>query len=852
MELKVWVDGIPRVVSGATYDTTCQDVVVALAYAMDRTGTFTLTERWRNSNRPLTPEEYPLQALQKWGEYAPEVQFVLCQANTEDSASKEPNKDKSAKKMGGLLAFSHQLKEPLKSSTAGHVSVKRSLTFSGAHHNHLPQRSVASSSAPVSKLRKTQRGPVPNGDVQELSSRSACAPHPSSQPLPKQQRRGGGGTQQPSPQPRTAQHPPVPSPRHRATAQPPPHQVKENIPSGASASSQDSSNSGKNAVSSSSRDSFDGGKNTVSSHKPLPAARSHHPVTPVSASASSHAQSDSPPSSHFKSESRSRTSPRPPQSQSQSEKLRRELQSDSPTSSQQKSESRSRTSPRLLPPQSQSEKSRQELQSDTPLSSQQKSESRSRTSPRLPQPPSHSERSRLQSDTLLSSQQKSESRSSTQLPQPQAQSEKARQEFQSDATLFSQHKSEARTSPRPIHLQSQSEKSKQELKSFVPLQTQQTSSTPNISESPPPLPTSPPPVVRRMGPQQRPSSVSEEVEMDELCEVSPNHSRRASLEIEEYDLEHSFLDPHQECSHTERPSVSLEYRLDEGMGSGSRSGSRSEGQLDREHARLLQLVSTLEEQLKSQESQIGLINTEITALEEKEKEYEEKLHVTMEDLLLHENRQKDLELQLNDLEKVEWNNVLDGEKKCDNDLTLQIAATKASILDFEEKMTEARTKEEELLGELKEEEEKLNQEKERLKAEETKVREEEEKTKEEISKLWAVFTEETKKTTDVEASLSTIETELKTVEKILTEKERELREGEAKLKDKNFKDFVTHPAPKEESQSMNTGETVLKILEARLSPRPPAGAFNKTGPDSPRPSAFIATLTASSQSDVWV
>lgn len=39
MELKVWVDGVQRVVCGVTEATTCQEVVIALAQAI---GTFLL------------------------------------------------------------------------------------------------------------------------------------------------------------------------------------------------------------------------------------------------------------------------------------------------------------------------------------------------------------------------------------------------------------------------------------------------------------------------------------------------------------------------------------------------------------------------------------------------------------------------------------------------------------------------------------------------------------------------------------------------------------------------------------------------------------------------------------------
>ncbi|RUS69864.1 hypothetical protein EGW08_022370 [Elysia chlorotica] len=91
MELKVWVEGIQRVVCGANYSTSCQDVVLALAHAMGRTGRFTLVERWRDSERPLTPAECPLQALHKWGEYASEVRFFLIQADNSNNSSNSNN-----------------------------------------------------------------------------------------------------------------------------------------------------------------------------------------------------------------------------------------------------------------------------------------------------------------------------------------------------------------------------------------------------------------------------------------------------------------------------------------------------------------------------------------------------------------------------------------------------------------------------------------------------------------------------------------------------------------------------------------------------------------------------------------
>ncbi|CAL8079262.1 unnamed protein product [Orchesella dallaii] len=77
MELKVWVEGIQRVVCGVNEKTTCQDVVYALAHATGKTGRFTLIERWRNSERLLAPGEQPLKVLLKWGEHSNDVQFIL-------------------------------------------------------------------------------------------------------------------------------------------------------------------------------------------------------------------------------------------------------------------------------------------------------------------------------------------------------------------------------------------------------------------------------------------------------------------------------------------------------------------------------------------------------------------------------------------------------------------------------------------------------------------------------------------------------------------------------------------------------------------------------------------------------
>lgn len=95
MELKVWVDGVQRIVCGVTEVTTCQEVVIALAQAIGRTGRYTLIEKWRDTERHLAPHENPIISLNKWGQYASDVQLIL--RRTGPSLSERPTSDSGAR-----------------------------------------------------------------------------------------------------------------------------------------------------------------------------------------------------------------------------------------------------------------------------------------------------------------------------------------------------------------------------------------------------------------------------------------------------------------------------------------------------------------------------------------------------------------------------------------------------------------------------------------------------------------------------------------------------------------------------------------------------------------------------------
>nr|XP_057940159.1 ras association domain-containing protein 8 [Doryrhamphus excisus] len=77
MEVKVFVDGLPRLVCGVTDRTTCQDVVTVLAQALGQPGRYMLRESFKDFERCMKPDERPLETLKKYGEHNKEVQFTL-------------------------------------------------------------------------------------------------------------------------------------------------------------------------------------------------------------------------------------------------------------------------------------------------------------------------------------------------------------------------------------------------------------------------------------------------------------------------------------------------------------------------------------------------------------------------------------------------------------------------------------------------------------------------------------------------------------------------------------------------------------------------------------------------------
>ncbi|XP_076028945.1 ras association domain-containing protein 8 isoform X2 [Oratosquilla oratoria] len=195
MELKVWVEGIQRIVCGVTDKTTCQDVVYALAHATGKTGRFTLIERWRNNERLLAPHEHPLKVLMKWGEYSNDVQFILQRSALDPKATNGPAQPKP----GGPqrvepLGRPPAAQEGSRNASHPHKDLKKSLTFSGGHSEArkqeigVPVRSMppnAPSGLPVGQgAPQGHTSPTHLSPVHSLSTYSPSHPHQYPPPPP--------------------------------------------------------------------------------------------------------------------------------------------------------------------------------------------------------------------------------------------------------------------------------------------------------------------------------------------------------------------------------------------------------------------------------------------------------------------------------------------------------------------------------------------------------------------------------------------------------------------------------------------------------------------------------------------
>lgn len=159
MELKVWVDGIQRVVCGVSEQTTCQEVVIALAQAIGQTGRFVLVQRLREKERQLLPQECPVGAQATCGQFANDVQFIL--RRTGPSLSGRPSSDNCPPPERCPVRASL----PPKPSAIPGREPRKALTFNFRCPKPVPSPSIPEPAALV--------GPIPDGfaDLQDLELR---------------------------------------------------------------------------------------------------------------------------------------------------------------------------------------------------------------------------------------------------------------------------------------------------------------------------------------------------------------------------------------------------------------------------------------------------------------------------------------------------------------------------------------------------------------------------------------------------------------------------------------------------------------------------------------------------------
>lgn len=157
----MWVDGVVRVVCGLSEETSCQDVVIALAQAIGQTGRYVLIQRLRDTERQLLATERPLESLAKLGQHGSEVQFFLRRTGPSSSDGPGSKQDRPSP----LSLAKHSEPEPSKRNQP-----KKALTFN-----------LGPSSSPRTKTKQIKRSPR---DSPEQRSSSSPSPSPASSHVP--------------------------------------------------------------------------------------------------------------------------------------------------------------------------------------------------------------------------------------------------------------------------------------------------------------------------------------------------------------------------------------------------------------------------------------------------------------------------------------------------------------------------------------------------------------------------------------------------------------------------------------------------------------------------------------------
>ena len=119
-------------------------IILAITYAilkfyfclfyLGRTGRYTLIEKWRDTERHLAPHENPIISLNKWGQYASDVQLILRRTGpslserpTSDSVARIPERTLYRQSLPPLAKLRPQIDKTIKRREPK----RKSLTFTG-------------------------------------------------------------------------------------------------------------------------------------------------------------------------------------------------------------------------------------------------------------------------------------------------------------------------------------------------------------------------------------------------------------------------------------------------------------------------------------------------------------------------------------------------------------------------------------------------------------------------------------------------------------------------------------------------------------------------------------------------
>jgi hypothetical protein len=91
MDLRVYVDGVARIICDLTRTTTVHDIIIALAQYKGKAGRYSLIERAPNgTQRTLSPNELTYELI-----YHPDWSYILRQNSSDQNVSNSQKRSKS-------------------------------------------------------------------------------------------------------------------------------------------------------------------------------------------------------------------------------------------------------------------------------------------------------------------------------------------------------------------------------------------------------------------------------------------------------------------------------------------------------------------------------------------------------------------------------------------------------------------------------------------------------------------------------------------------------------------------------------------------------------------------------------